>query len=160
MARGEGIRSLFAALSLALLLIPATHCIAGDEVARCIDRVSATFGIDALPLELLREVEGGQAGTVRRNRDGSEDLGPMQVNSVHLPMLAAFGITREDLRDNRGCRNVLAATLLYLRHLRASRGDPARAIARYHSATPRHARRYLMRIQAAIQRRQGMASRP
>lgn len=157
MAHADVVRLARAMLLGGLMVAAPGH--ATDGVHACIDRISARFAIEPLPLELLLEVEGGAVGSVRRNGDGSEDLGPMQVNTVHLPMFAALGISREDLRDNRDCRNVLAATLLYLRHLRDSGGDAARAIARYHSKTPRHALRYLLRVQGVIERRRAANGR-
>lgn len=123
------------------------------SVTDCVRVVSRQFDIDPLPIELLLEVEGGRVGTVRRNDNGSEDLGPMQINSIHLPDVALIGISRNDVRDNRRCRNVFAGVLLYVRHLDAAGGNPARALARYHSKTPRHALRYLGLIAGAIERR-------
>ena len=47
----------------------------------CVQQAAATYGIpEALMLAVL-ETEGGQPGLARRNRDGSHDLGPMQVNT-------------------------------------------------------------------------------
>jgi len=123
------------------------------SVTDCVRVVSRQFDIDPLPIELLLDVEGGRVGTVRRNDNGSEDLGPMQINSIHLPELALIGISRDDIRDNRRCRNVFAGVLLYVRHLNAAGGNPARALARYHSKTPQHALRYLGLITRAIDRR-------
>ena len=120
---------------------------------RCIELISRQFGIDPLPIELLAELEGGWPGAVRRNDNGTEDLGPMQVNSIHLAEFAALGISHEDLRDNRGCRNVFVAVVLYLRHLKDSNGNPAQAIARYHSKTPEHAAKYLGRAAKIIRQR-------
>ncbi|AVP99331.1 hypothetical protein C7S18_20105 [Ahniella affigens] len=122
-------------------------------VAQCIDLVSRQFQVDPLPIHLLREVEGGWEGAVRQNANGSEDLGPMQVNSIHLPEFAALGITREEIRDNTGCRNVFVAISLYLRHLQAANGNVAMAIARYHSKSAAHASVYLGRIARIIERR-------
>ena len=36
---------------------------------------------------------------INRNRDGSHDIGLMQINSMHLPDLARQGITRQRLLD-------------------------------------------------------------
>lgn len=145
------------ALGVLLLLIASASATAAARqqlpVGRCIDLVSAQFQIDPLPIHLLFEVEGGWAGAVRKNANGSEDLGPMQVNSIHLSEFAALGITREEIRDNTGCRNVFVAISLYLRHLQAADGNVAMAIARYHSKSATHASVYLGRIARIIERR-------
>ena len=39
------------------------------------------------------------ARAINRNRDGSHDIGLMQINSMHLPDLARQGITRQRLLD-------------------------------------------------------------
>lgn len=119
-------------------------------VDACIALAARAFALDPLPLRILRRTEAGQVGTEARNDDGSVDLGPMQINSVHLPEFARFGLGYADLRDNRGCANVLAAAYLFKRHLVAERGNVAMAIADYHSRDPRHALRYLGLVQQAI----------
>lgn len=119
-------------------------------VDACIAFAAETFALDPLPLRVLRRTEAGQIGTVATNDDGSVDLGPMQINSVHLPELARFGIGYEDLRDNRGCANVLAAAYLFKRHLVAEHGDVAMALADYHSRNPRLAAHFLGLVQQAI----------
>lgn len=145
-----------AAFCLCLLLVPGAAMAESRRqlsVPQCIELVSAQLQTDPLPVHLLHEVEGGWEGAVRANTNGSEDLGPMQVNSIHLPEFAALGISREDVRDNRGCRNVFVAVSLYLRHLTESEGNVAMAIARYHSKSAVHASAYLSRIAKIIGQR-------
>lgn len=139
-----------------LLVVPGFVEASGRKqltVHQCIDLVAAQYETDPLPIRLLLDVEGGWEGAVRQNTNGTEDLGPLQINSIHLPEFAALGITREEIRDNTGCRNVFVGVTLYMRHLRAT-GNPAQAIARYHSKTPQHAAKYLTHVANAIERRQ------
>ncbi len=153
------IRSMIRVLRVAVLVsMLATPCVgrtaeapvAMMPVDACIAVAADAFGIDALPLKILHRTEAGREGLAQANDDGSVDLGPMQINSVHLGEFARFGIDYEDLRDNRGCANVLAAAYLFKRHLVAERGDVAMAIADYHSRNPRLALRYLGLVQQAI----------
>jgi hypothetical protein len=139
-----------AALAMAHAAQAAEAAPAAPPVDACIVEAARAFAIDALPLRVLHRTEAGRVGLAQPNDDGSVDLGPMQVNSVHLAEFARFGIGYEDLRDNRGCANVLAAAYLFKRHLVAERGDVAMAIADYHSRNPSHALRYLERVQQAI----------
>lgn len=133
---------------------------AEDPARECIAGAARAFGVDETVLSLLREVEGGWPGAEVRNTNGSHDLGVMQVNTIHLRYFAQFGVTREDLRDS-ACINVYAGTHLYARHLQETGGDVPRAMAAYHSKTPRFAARYLERIQAVIARRlRTMAAAP
>ncbi|PKL97586.1 MAG: conjugal transfer protein, partial [Gammaproteobacteria bacterium HGW-Gammaproteobacteria-7] len=100
-----------------------------------------------VPVDLVRAVlltEGGASGTVSRNTNGTRDLGPMQINSIHLPELANYGITESALvRDE--CLNIHVGAFLLRRALDA---EPAfwRGVGRYHSATPTFNRAYQLRV--------------
>lgn len=144
--------SWLSALLWAFLLPAAAR--AGDEadIQACIEQAAATFQVDALPLTLLRQVEAGTLGANSApNSNGSYDIGPMQINSSWLPRLARIGISEPMLRDD-ACINVHVAAWIYKQELRAT-GDPAMAMARYHSPTARHQARYLGLVRKAIQRK-------
>lgn len=119
-------------------------------VDTCIELAAKAYKIDPLPLQVIRKVEAGQPGTVSRNDNGTEDLGPMQINTIHLETFKGFGISYADLRDNTDCKNVWAAAFLYRKHLNAQGGNVAMAIAYYHSRTPKFAYRYLGLVKSVI----------
>ncbi|KAB0480876.1 Transglycosylase SLT domain-containing protein [Pseudomonas reinekei] len=51
-------------------------------------------------LQAIAEVESGQsARAMNYNKDGSHDIGLMQINSHHLPRLSEQGITEQRLLD-------------------------------------------------------------
>jgi soluble lytic murein transglycosylase-like protein len=125
---------------------------AEQRVQACINGAAKAFHIDALPLRLLREVEGGKVNQISRNRNGSYDIGPMQINSIWLAKLKEYGITEPMLRAS-ACVNVYVGAWIFKSNLRQAEGNVAIAMARYHSRTPRYQRRYLKRIAAAIERR-------
>jgi len=97
-----------------------------ERIGRCI--TSAAGGSRWLERTLwgLRDQEGGQTGTVSRNRDGSEDLGPMQINSWWLtPIARALRRNRRQVRDwliNDPCFNVQAARWIFVSGLHARKG--------------------------------------
>lgn len=123
-----------------------------DAIAFCIDRAAADFGIDSLILQTIYDVEGGRVGQAVKNTNGSYDLGPMQINTIHLPDLKReFGITRDELQ-NDACTNVYVAALLFSRHYNETK-DVASAMARYHSKTPKYQARYLKALSGALDRR-------
>lgn len=79
---------------IALALLAA----AAGARADCWDEAGARFNIDPLLLYSIARVESSLAvDAINRNRDGSYDLGLMQINSVHLPRLKKDGITKERL---------------------------------------------------------------
>ena len=53
--------------------------------------------------------ENGRNGQAVRNKNGTFDLGVLQINTRWLSTLARYGYTREDLQNNP-CKNVMAAT--------------------------------------------------
>jgi len=97
-------------------------------------------------LPAIQAVEGGRVGTVQRNRDGSEDLGLMQVNTAWLPALAALaGTPPEQVRHRLladPCFNIAAAGVILARYRRTEGGDLMRAIGDYHSHTAALNQRY------------------
>lgn len=80
--------------------------------ASCLLDVSRAFRVHPDILLAVLIVEGGTVGKDSRpNQNGSTDIGPFQINTVHLHRLAAMGISREELRNN-GCTNAKVAAWL------------------------------------------------
>lgn len=107
----------------------------------CFAVVSRHFGFPPLVLPAIWANEGGAPGQIVPDTNGTADYGPMQINSVWLPMLRRLGITGPMLADN-GCLNVaVAGGILATERLRAG-GNLWRAIGWYHSTTPSLAHAY------------------
>jgi hypothetical protein len=120
------------------------------ELDRCITKAAKQFEIAELPLRILLEVEGGELGKVSHNRNGSYDIGPFQINSSWLPRLAKLGISEHELTNNL-CVNAAVAAWIFASEYRRHR-HVGKAIAHYHSPTPKHQQRYLGLVERAIQR--------
>ena len=137
----------------------ATSATSDSEIARCLAR--AAGGKDWLEKTLwgLRDQEGGWIGADIANADGSHDLGPLQVNSRWVPIIASM-LRRPD-QDVRGwlksdaCFNADVARWIYLSALR-SKGDYWAAIGAYHSPTIWRQRRYALNVAARLTRRFGV----
>ena len=85
-----------AALAVACLLSTSAASAAPD----CWRAAGQRHGIDPLLLYAIASAESSlDARAINRNRDGSHDIGLMQINSMHLPDLARQGITRQRLLD-------------------------------------------------------------
>ena len=90
-----------------------------DTTAHCVAAAAAVYRLPPAIIASILAVEGGQAGTRSRDADGSEDLGPAQINTVWLDEVAkAAGITRAEA-DRRlqwdGCFNIRVSGAI-LRH--------------------------------------------
>lgn len=116
----------------------------------CLLSVSASYGVPAESLVLILGAERGKAGEETKNTNDTYDLGPMQINSVHLPEIASILGKDEDtvrklVRDD-GCFNATVAAMLLRRHLNRDK-DLYMAIGSYHSRTPALREKYLKRIE-------------
>ena len=106
----------------------------------CMLAVAAFYGLPPRVLPAIQAVEGGQVGTVSRNRDGSEDLGVMQVNTRWLRPIAQLtalpeATVRERLTGD-ACFNIAAAGAILHSHLQRANGDLMHAVSNYHPQPP------------------------
>ncbi len=105
----------------------------------CMALVAQIYSLPPRVLPSIQRVEGGAAGVVHRNRDGSEDFGVMQVNTTWLPVLARY--TKLDPAEvrlrllHRPCFNIAAAGLIMRTYLDEAGGDLMKAVGFYHSHT-------------------------
>ena len=112
---------------------------------RCLVNAAAWY---RLPPDLLLAIlmqEGGRNGMSRANSNGSRDLGPMQINTVNLPVFTAHGVYRSSIRDD-ACTNIFAGAYLLRRNLDHSDGRIWEAVGDYHSHTPGLAHSYRQAI--------------
>lgn len=68
--------------------------------ANCWQESGDRHGVDPLLLYSIAKVESSlNPKAINHNRNGTQDIGLMQINSIHLPGLAQRGITRQQLLD-------------------------------------------------------------
>jgi soluble lytic murein transglycosylase-like protein len=78
--------------------------------ASCWQLAGARYDIDPRLLWAIAKVESGfNPQAVNFNRDGTRDIGLMQVNSSHLAALQPYGYSESQLLDN-GCASVMAGS--------------------------------------------------
>lgn len=118
--------------------------------ADCVVDAARASGMPVAALFAILATEGGKTGEALRNRNGTWDMGPFQVNTAHVNELAAMGIAPETvLRDGR--INAYAAAWLLRKEYRRT-GDLWQAIGAYHSRTPHRRDAYIRRVQANLER--------
>lgn len=90
-------------------------------------------------LYAILKTEGGHVGQAVRNTNGTDDLGPFQVNSAwgpaigkywHIPAAKALERVRDD-----GCGNAIIAAAIFKKYLIEAKGNYPKAIGFYHSHT-------------------------
>ena len=105
----------------------------------CMALVAHLYALPPRVLPAIHAVEGGAPGIVHANRDGSRDLGVMQVNTLWLPALARYTHTTAATVASRllgePCYNIAAAGAIFRTYLNETRGDLLQAVGDYHSHT-------------------------
>ncbi|WP_144106812.1 lytic transglycosylase domain-containing protein [Paraburkholderia sp. BCC1886] len=118
--------------------------------ADCFDHAATAEGVSARLLRAIAHVESNSnPRAIRHNRNGSIDIGIMQINTVHMPELNKRGIHRRDLLNS--CKNIYTAAWLLRRNLNAHQSLWT-AVGNYHSATPKFHREYLHLVWAELTR--------
>ena len=116
----------------------------------CLTAASAAHRLPPAMLAVLLDVEGGTLGHVSRNTNGTVDIGPMQVNTVWVPRIAARWRTTPAsayaaLRDNL-CANLEGGAWILRQAMDEARGDFWGGVGIYHSHNPRYSERYLRQV--------------
>ncbi|MDO7842882.1 lytic transglycosylase domain-containing protein [Sphingomonas immobilis] len=125
---------------------------AEELLARCIARASIGKPWLSKTLWGLRDQEAGWVGAAVRNRNGSHDLGPLQINTWWVPRIASLLSRRKDhvrwWLQNDVCFNVDTASWIFRSALMTTK-DYWKAVGLYHSPTGWRQERYA----AAVARR-------
>lgn len=106
-----------------------------------------------VPVDLIRAIirtEGGTTGQTVGNKNGSRDMGLMQVNTIHLSTFARLGITREMIINDE-CLNIQLGTFILHRELSRG-GDFWTNVGAYNSRTPVHNVRYRAKVYNNLQK--------
>ena len=116
----------------------------------CMTGVAAFYHLPPRVLPSIQAVEGGLPGLAHANRDGSLDLGVMQVNSRWVQPLAHYTGMPQAAAEQRllfdACFNIAVAGAIMRICLDEARGDLLRAVGYYHSHSSPLAEDYQRRV--------------
>lgn len=104
-----------------------------DVPLECINKAATTYQVPAPVIISILKTEGGRNGSASKNKDGSIDYGPMQVNSCWVEKLSRYGITKKDLQYDP-CVNVAVGAWILAQSI-ASGKDVWHGVGIYHSRT-------------------------
>ena len=121
--------------------------------AHCIQQAAQHYQISPLLILAILKTEAGRPGLAVRNKNGTYDLGPMQVNTLWVKR---HKLNAQELRDH-GCFNVHVGTAILANELRRAK-DVGTGIGNYHSRTPKYHRRYRRLVQRSLKQLGGLLS--
>lgn len=110
-----------------------------------------------LPEELLYSIlyveRGSINGKCERNRNGTQDCGPAQINDVRISELRQFKLSKNDIKS-KPCHNIWAMGYLVRREIEKAGGNIWTGVGNYHfhySVNQKVHDRYINRIRNAWQ---------
>jgi len=116
-----------------------------DVPIECINQAAITYQVPATMIISILKTEGGRNGVASRNKDGSYDYGPMQINSRWLEKIAPYGITKQDLQY-KPCVNVAVGAWILALSI-ADGKDIWHGVGIYHSRTEVFNQRYRQKVE-------------
>ncbi len=102
----------------------------------------------SLPIEILvavLAVEGGKPGLAKKNENGTYDLGPAQINSIHVGKDIPAAWVK-----NHGCYNTHVMAYRLRAEINRVEGNFWRGVGNYHSRTPHLHAAYMRKIARAV----------
>jgi len=131
-----------------VLFVALTLPFACSCLASCFEQAGARYGIAPSLLQAISAVESGSNPVARNfNRDGSEDIGHMQINSRWLASLSTYGIGRNQLLDP--CINTYVGAWILAQNF-SRLGYSWEAIGAYNARSPDKRAAYARRIAAKV----------
>lgn len=120
------------------------------QTGMCFEEAGARHGIAPELLQAIALQESAlKADALNRNRDGSWDVGLMQINSRWLPVLARHGIRPDQLWDP--CVSVHVGAWILAGNFRRL-GHNWEAVGAYNARSPALRMRYAQAVGAKLQR--------
>ena len=115
----------------------------------CVTKAAKLYHIPVTLMTAVLRTEGGHVGQIHENDNGSYDMGPAQINSIWLPVLAQSGITRDMVLNNR-CLNITIGAWILAQSLNgANPQNPAefwQRVGDYNSHTPHWNHEYALKV--------------
>ena len=124
--------------------IVAITLIAASPARACWEQAAERYGVSSELLYAIARTESGlDPLAIGRNRNGSRDIGLMQINSAWLPRLATHGIAERDLFDP--CTSIHVGAWILADNVRRL-GYTWEAVGAYNAVNPALRRAYAERV--------------
>lgn len=131
-----------------ILVLWTTLCLSTSVFADCFDSAATYQHVNSTVLRAIAVVESNNnPRAINRNKNGSTDIGLMQINTIHMPELNKVGIHKRDLMN--ACKNIYVAAWL-LRKSIGRHGNIWLAAGGYHSETPSERLKYALKVRNVV----------
>ncbi len=122
------------------------------ERITCSVQASQKYNLDPIILLAVASVENGKPGQWVKNKNGTHDVGAMQLNTAYISTLKKYGITAQDVA-RPGCYSYYIAAWRIKKHIVYDKqGDIWTRVSNYHSYTPKFNRIYRQKILAQAEK--------
>ncbi|MFN8771092.1 MAG: lytic transglycosylase domain-containing protein [Neisseriaceae bacterium] len=112
----------------------------------CFVQASKNYKVPKEVLVAIASIESRyNRKAINYNKNGTYDIGVMQINSIWFPRLEKMGIQRENLTD--GCQNIMVGSWILAQNIRKY-GFTWKSIQRYNGSDTQF--KYAQKVYAAI----------
>jgi len=117
-----------------------------EIVNRCIIKSALYYDINPHLIKAVAKVEAGKPGTISKNKNGTYDLGVMQLNTTNFKLLKK-NFAQVELSDiiYSPCINIALGTW-FLKKQIDNANDYWTGVGNYHSKTQKYHNRYLKKV--------------
>jgi len=131
-------------------LIAAVGALAMAPAQACWDAAAARYGVSSELLYAIARTESAlDPNAIGHNRNGTRDIGLMQINSAWLPTLAVYGIGERELFEP--CTSIHIGAWVLAGNIQRL-GYTWNAIGAYNAVDPELRRAYAARVHRQLQR--------
>lgn len=126
----------FTFVSISVLGMPSAHA--------CWEDAALRYGVNAQLLYAIAKTESGlNPSAFNRNKNGSYDIGLMQINSSWLPVLQQYGVSKDQLWDP--CTNIYVGAWILAQNMHRL-GNSWQAVGAYNSGKADYRLRYAQKV--------------
>jgi soluble lytic murein transglycosylase-like protein len=114
------------------------------DIPHCINHAAIVYHIPAKLIISVLHAERGKVGQIAKNKNGTYDIGPMQINSSWIPELERYGISEKEILYD-ACTNIKVGAWILGKKI-ANRNSLLTGIGDYNSHTLKHNQAYSQQI--------------
>ncbi|MFZ6774448.1 lytic transglycosylase domain-containing protein [Undibacterium sp. SXout7W] len=110
----------------------------------CWDQAAQKYGINPYLLHAIAKTESNlNPAAINRNKNGTYDIGIMQINSSWFPILSKYGLDEQQLLEP--CTNIQVGAWILAQNMQRL-GNSWNAVGAYNSSNPTYRLQYALKV--------------